>query len=236
MKKLVLFLIFITLTLSMDAQRRKAKRELFRLGLKEGITTSQITGDDYTGFKKLGMTGGIFVRKLIDDYWSAQVEVLFTERGSKFQKPFESPEDALSREPNYLLRLRYLEVPLLGQFMFDQVGVKGLSAEAGLTYAFLLDSKEYIHTPGYNTPQVNNDFKKSDLLLNIGANYHFKNNFSISLRFSRSLIKVRELPKAEDIEYPTVIGTAPYTFSDSKGSGQKNTTVALSILYNIIFK
>ncbi len=73
---LSLFFIFSIVSLSTEAQT-------FKPGIFGGIVTSQVGGDSYSGFNKLGVTFGGFVRYAINDKWSAQFELAYVQKGSR---------------------------------------------------------------------------------------------------------------------------------------------------------
>ncbi len=49
-----------------------------------GINASQVQGDDYTGFNKLGLSGGAFIDvRNPDNYWGIRLEMHYAEKGSR---------------------------------------------------------------------------------------------------------------------------------------------------------
>jgi Outer membrane protein beta-barrel domain len=238
MKKFALLLIFTIVALGVNAQRFISKYEVIRIGVKEGIIANQISGDAHQGFHKFGMSGGIFARKMVGKYFSAQVEMLYSEKGAKFYKIYKTSADTLGL-PGYFLQLQYLEFPLMLQLNYDQLGIPGLTTEIGMSYALLFKSKEYIHVPGYNLLQTAKPFRKSDATINLGVTYNLPSNFSFSLRFTHSIVPVRDFPIDSDIQYPGIPSYYKgYKFpSPPNGkAGQQNTSITLSLLYQFIFK
>jgi hypothetical protein len=104
---LVLLLVFFT-----------AKGQQLKYGIFGGITASQVTGDYYSGFNKLGATAGIFVNNHIDYniYW--QAELKYVNRGV-----YKGPSD--NDQTLYKSTYHYLEIPLSvhymanGKFLFE---------------------------------------------------------------------------------------------------------------------
>ena len=46
-----------------------------------GINASQVQGDDYTGFNKLGLSGGAFIDiRNPDNYWGIRLEMHYAEK------------------------------------------------------------------------------------------------------------------------------------------------------------
>ena len=54
----------------------------FKGGFFAGIKSSQVSGDELSGFNKFGPSFGIFVKKNFDKY-KFKVELLYTTKGSK---------------------------------------------------------------------------------------------------------------------------------------------------------
>ena len=77
------------------------------LDFSEGYTASQVDGDSYSGFNKLGFTAGAFINRLIayDIYW--QVEIKYVTRGV-----YKGPTD---NDPTlYRSGYHYVEIPIIG--------------------------------------------------------------------------------------------------------------------------
>ena len=99
MKKVVVLLLLFPL--ATFAQK-------FNAGIRAGIVASQVDGDTYEGFDKAGVIAGLYVNRSFSDKFSLQLEMDFIQKGSRM------PVDDLNNY--YLMRLSYLEVPLLLQW------------------------------------------------------------------------------------------------------------------------
>jgi hypothetical protein len=72
-----LIILFLFFTIASNAQQR------FKVGVKAGLSTSQVDGDTYGGYNKAGFDGGIFVTGKINEKWTSQFEMIFIQKGSK---------------------------------------------------------------------------------------------------------------------------------------------------------
>src|SRR5438132_3331012 len=91
-----LFIIFFQL---LYAQR-------FHAGVTGGISTTQVAGDQLSGFNKAGVIAGGFVNSSLSEKTSLQMEIIFIQKGSR--KPVETDND----NQYYVMRLSYFEVPV----------------------------------------------------------------------------------------------------------------------------
>lgn len=96
----------------------------FNGGILAGGNVSQVDGDTYAGYHKAGYQAGAFVYLRVTPHSSFQMEMEYFQKGS--------------REGDTLLRIHYLEIPLLYQYTF----AKRLQAEVGPAADILLGSLE----------------------------------------------------------------------------------------------
>lgn len=179
MKRFAIFTLLITGFLFANAQ----SESLFQGGVRAGLSISQISGDDLSGFHKLGAYAGFFANVPIDKphNWKFQMELNFIMKGSKTYTP---PKHELPPFI-YKLNLYYAEVPLL----FKYVGVRGLELEFGPAINFLFAHKETEN----NIPIIGRpEFSFFELSGMIGAGFNFREHYGLSLRFSNTLIPIRK--------------------------------------------
>jgi hypothetical protein len=86
----------------------------FRAGLIAGLSTTQVAGDQLSGFNKAGIIGGGFVNAAMGEKISIQMEILFIQKGSR------KPVDIDNNNAYYVMRLSYIEVPLLFKWQAAQ--------------------------------------------------------------------------------------------------------------------
>lgn len=173
-------------------------------GVKAGLSTSQLAGDTYGGFHKAGFEGGIFVTGKLNEKWTAQMEILFVQKGSKYNG---NPD--LGDLSYYNLRLNYLEVPLL--FQFHQ---KKFVFELGPSFGYLISSDEYYSNlggRGFNP----HSFNTTEIGAGIGIGYTLIKNLSINWRYSNSILAIRSYTPVRRFDVP----------------GQRNNVLAFTLTY-----
>ena len=183
----------------------------FKAGIFSGITTTQIDGDGYSGFDKAGITFGGFVNnKFGSEKWSAQMEMLFVDKGSRQQPNIE-------RGIRYKeIKLSYVEVPVIAK-----VQHKKLFYEAGLSYGILVRHSEYDESGELNNPTV---FKKNEYAYNLGLSYFFTEKLSFNARFVRSILPVRDYSVFTRFGFFTVSGVGIF-------GGSYNTDLSYTLRY-----
>jgi hypothetical protein len=151
----------------------------FNGGVLGGLSTSEISGDRLEGPNKAGIYAGVFVNRYFSKRSSVQMELDYIQKGSR------SNPDSSNNYEFYLLRLNYIELPVHYKYDFHERG----SLETGLSLGVLIHSYEE-GNPG--NPVSGPDFDKTDLSFNIGAFFTIIENLRINVRYSNSIIKVRD--------------------------------------------
>ncbi len=131
-----------------------------------------------------------------------QFEIEFIQKGSR--KPLSDTSSF------YLMRLNYLEVPL----MLNYSVAKKWNIEAGFSFATLVSAYEEDQT-GEITHSP--PFHRADYLANVGGNYFITDHLIFNVRFSYSVASIR--PKNENYSY--------YYFA----RGQWNRVLAFAFAY-----
>ena len=170
---------FLLLFISFNSNAQK----LFKLGLKEGGTISQVSADTYSGFDKFGFVGGSYIKFKVKKDWTAGFEILYTQKGSRHNSNY-----AKGDFQSYFLQLNYVEVPLLFQY-----NLEGANFEFGPSFGFLVKTKEIV-TIGGTEYYGTRPFKKNEFNINIGANYTFSSHFGFNLRYTNSVVTIRKDP------------------------------------------
>ena len=176
----------------------------FKAGLIGGLSTTQVAGDQLSGFNKAGVIAGGFVSNPVSDKSSLQMEILFIQKGSR--KPVQPDKD----NEYYVMRLAYFEVPVLFKY---QVSSK-INVELGLSIGALMFSEEedqlglQRHKPAFN---------KTDFSGIMGFTYPLSDHLFFNLRLSNSIIPIRDFASG-------------YSFAFFN-RGQYNTVVAFTLHY-----
>jgi hypothetical protein len=151
----------------------------FNGGALGGLAATEVSGDGVWGPNKAGVYAGFFVNRYFSKRSSVQMELDYIQKGSR-----ENP-DSSNNYNFYLLRLNYLEMPVHYKYDFHEKG----TLEAGLSLGFLVHSYEE-GNPG--NPPSGGEFSKTDFSFNFGAYYTLLKNLRINIRYSNSILKVRD--------------------------------------------
>jgi hypothetical protein len=170
-------MVSILLTLSCSAQESS---EGFKANALVGISTSQISGDNLSGFNKLGINVGIGIRREVAPKWEACMDIMYIQKGSrKNSRPDKGDLDF------YLMALDYVDVPLYMLYKQDK-----WQFEIGLSVGYLLSAKE----EDQNGPilRVGREYNDLDVGGLLGLSYPLGDKVKLNIRASNSLLAVRE--------------------------------------------
>ncbi len=195
--KVLILIFFIVISTSTYAQRIGA-------AVIAGMTASQVSGDQLSGFDKAGLMGGLAAFTPLSARWIIQVELLYVQKGSSS----DVDPDAIDLSV-YKMKLNYAEVPVMVEYVQNK-----LRFEAGAAVGFLLSSREEDEN---GELEFNRPFKKLDFSLNGGIGYQVINKLFLFTRLSNSIIPIRDfLP-----------GYNPYFLN----KGQYNTVIEFTLRY-----
>ncbi len=168
-----LMILFLLIPQVFYAQR-------FNGGVILGITASQVDGDSYAGFDKLGVQGGVFVNTPISRKAGLQMEIKYVGRGARKKTTENDPEI-------YKLTLHYIDIPVLIYYEVQ----KKIILEAGVLSGYLFGAGGE-DSGGKLDKDYLVDFKKFDLDWLLGLRYRFNDNISVGIRYSYSLFSIRD--------------------------------------------
>lgn len=163
-------------------------KRTFYGGLSLGATFSQLDGDNFAGYHKIGLTGGAIVYAQVAPRIAPSLELLFTQKGavSNTEKP------AINvRVNDYKVNLNYIEVPVMLNYFDKRKSHFGV----GLSYSQLIDQQEgAVTTPALpdSVSLDNYPFKKYDLNGVASVNLHLVKGFFLNIRYQYSLLSVRD--------------------------------------------
>ena len=152
----------------------------FNAGVIGGLGGTQISGDQLSGFDKLGFLAGGFVSTELSPKFDMSGQLLFITKGSK-----KDPKPEKNDYSSYLLRLQYIEMPIL--FTWKQS--KRFYFEAGPTFGYLLSSYE---EDEYGEDPVSREFNDFELGIVGSIIVNVKSGLAVNLRYNNSIIAVRE--------------------------------------------
>lgn len=156
----------------------------FKGGIFAGITASQVDGDSYAGYDKLGIMGGVYVSRDILPYLDARLEIRYAQRGAR--NP--ASEDNTGA---YLLALHYIDIPLMASFRIKDYGTADIGLIPGYMFAAHGEDDGGRFPDDYLV-----DFRKFDMGTLIGITIRITEKASVSIRYSYSIFTIRDLESA----------------------------------------
>lgn len=208
--------ILLALLLCFTGHRAFAQEDkVFTGGLILGANFTQVDGDDYYGYHKIGLNTGAFVYAHFNKVWGASMELLFSQKGSRGAAVSEYPGVGPAVD-KYFIKLNYIEVPVTLHaiiYKFD--------FEAGLSYARLMSSNEYaITTQSIVIDPDANRFNTSDIEYVFGVRHDIYRRLALNFRFQYSVTPMRPV---ERIPYGFIWGN----------DGQFNNMICLRAIYSL---
>lgn len=196
-------LLLIFFPLSLFSQR-------FNGGILAGGVISQVDGDTWSGYNKFGFLAGGYVTLRLSPHSSFQMEMEYIQKGSRKNNDLEKDDFN-----SYLLRLHYLEIPVLYQFTF----AKRFAAEAGPAMDVLLGS--YEEKDGIPDPPTE-PLREVTLSGILGLSAYLTTHLKAGFRFNYSLISIRNT----DPPYPASYRKILFEW------GQYNNVLSLSLSWD----
>lgn len=193
---LIFCLVFIT---GADAQSRSHKKKYqqrFGAGAVLGTNLSQIDGDLFTGFNKIGLRvgleGNIYLNKRLD----AVIGLMYIQKGSKTDENVTFASDV---PPDTEIDLDYMEVPFLLSIKFGNKLNHSYTLEAGFSYARLINSeiifREFPDKVDYS--ELADQLNSNELNALMGINFMFSKRLDIGFLFEVQLNKLYQIPDSE---------------------------------------
>lgn len=159
-------------------------------GLTAGGNFSTVDGDSYGGYKKAGwVVGGTVYAHLFSGFF-ANIELLYTQKGSRGVAAKTSIYSGEFFE-RYWLDLNYVEIPVIIHCKLKSrfnmhIGV-------GASYARLLKSNEEIYTDQpVVIDQEQASFKAEDFNIVVNYGLQIANKWYLNARYQRSLNTIRD--------------------------------------------
>lgn len=188
---------FLCITHTSLAQHYKKRiKQRFKAGLVLGITASQVDGDNYIGFDKRGIQGGIFGEAVLTKQISLLTELFYTPRGAKIEvgRTGYNPKDRI-------IHLAYMEVPIVFQFKTKADGL-GYFLETGMSYSRLFDKRineDFVPAGEVSYKVLSDEFKSGEFSFLAGLGYQFSKHLGLKLRYSLSVTNFYQNPNFADL-------------------------------------
>jgi hypothetical protein len=155
-----------------------------------GGNFTQVDGDNYAGYHKVGITvGGILYANLAEKI-AASMEILYSQKGATSNMVKESAIKGIILN-KYRLNLNYAEIPIQLNYFDKRKSHFG----AGFSYSQLIGTRETatVTPTSYVVPDFEKDYpvKKMDINFIFGGNLHLIKGLFLNIRFQYSLIPIR---------------------------------------------
>jgi len=168
----------------------KDQTNIFGLGVVLGVNNSQLDGDYFTGFNKAGLYGGLRGVAILTPRISLQVELLYSEKGSRIEHNGSVNEFA---PRDRTIALSYAEVPLLLKYRLMPSST-GPFIELGGSVARLLqtaiEENDRSQVRGTLYGEIMDQFNSNDFSLLGGVGYNLGRNWELTLRYSFGLSRI----------------------------------------------
>lgn len=151
----------------------------FTGGITAGFTASQVDGDSYAGYNKLGFQCGVYVLAPLTPVLGGRLEIRYASRGA-----LHSGNDNTGY---YRLGLHYIDIPVSATITVRRFGW----LEAGLVpgYLFAAGGRD---EDGKLPKDYLVEFRKFDLGTLLGATINLTGKLSLHLQYSYSLFSIRD--------------------------------------------
>ncbi len=215
MRSFLIFFICCFSSLTMNAQHLFSEEDerLFYGGIHLGTNFSQVDGDGFSGYRKVGIAGGGLVILRPKHWFGASLGLGYAQKGSHEARITEtSLGPAVFR---YRIHLQYAELPLLlhlfpgGRTQFC----------AGVSYSRLINSKEEAEDiyPIRISPELY-PFRKQDWSGILGGSIRIYGSWFFGVQYQYTIGSIR---------------SDPFIPPGFGGGGQRNNLMAFRLLYMI---
>jgi len=160
--------------------------------LVAGVSPSQVHGDAYSGFHKLGGMGGIGIESVFSEKTSMSLSFLFIQKGARKNQNLTKGDLTA-----YYLNLNYLEVPLL--FTYTQ---KRFLFDAGVAAGYLINYYEADQNMDFTGMYP---FQKFEYSVKIGLGVNITPKWFVNFRSSNSFITTRPNRIKQAVYYNNII-------------------------------
>ncbi len=182
-----LFAMLILCTNTAHAQYYSNEPTFFG-GFILGANFAQVDGDNFAGYRKIGLNAGAIVHTRLMDQATISMSLLYSEKGSvagKNQLPkLGFDQQTIIKE--YDILLQTAEIPINFNYFFPD---KKSIINVGFSYSQLVNARASLN--GVATDEQF-PFKKYDVALNLGGSYRVWKRFHLGFRFQNSLLNIRE--------------------------------------------
>jgi hypothetical protein len=185
-----LIFLYLTISLSLPANAQdnfyEQEPKVFNGGLILGANFTQIDGDTYYGYHKVGLNVGGVVYVHFSSVIGASMELIYSQKGSRGEDVTESPTIG-TYVAKYFMNVNYVEVPLT-----LHIRSHGWDFEAGVSYARLVHSNEWVLADqSVFIDPVLNRFNTADVDYIFGLTRKLYKELYANARFQYSITSIR---------------------------------------------
>ncbi len=193
----------------------------FEGGLIFGTNISQVDGDTYWGYHKVGLNTGATVYIHFSNKIGVSMDLLYSQKGSRAASASSSANFGTVID-QYHMDLNYVEVPVtfhLRQAVNFLDAKRVIDFEMGASYEYLIKTSEWavIDQQTIVIDPVLNRFNNDDIEGVVGASIKLYKNLNLNMRYQYSLTMIRPADRV------------PIGFS--YGSGQYNNLFVFRLIY-----
>jgi hypothetical protein len=176
MKKYVLALgLFCLIAGSLQAQKQNLTP-----GIKGGLNVADLSG--LNGDNRISGHIGFFLNSKLNKNWAIQPEILYSGQGQQYNVAFNE---------EHTVALSYIQVPIMFQFY----PTKPFYLEFGPQIGFLISAND---KDGDDKIEVDNQYKKADVGLSLGAGYQITQLLGFYGRYNAGLT---DITKHNSVEF-----------------------------------
>ena len=168
------------------------KPRVFSGGLVAGANFTQVDGDYFAGYRKIGLNAGAIVYAQVAKHVALSMEILYSQKGSKSDGPQFSPGLSSLLILKYGITANYAEIPIMINYFDKHKSHIGI----GVSYGRLVNINESITTDSLSTVKTIDlgaiyPFKKEDFNFVAGAQLHLIKGLYLNIRFQYSINPIR---------------------------------------------
>jgi Outer membrane protein beta-barrel domain len=190
------FLILLLL-LNFSVLFSQTEKQIFTLKPSIGLSGAQIHGDNYSGFNKAGIFGGVAVNAFLNKKCSIEMGFYFSQKGARH-----NPNPEKGDYSFYYVNLNYLDMPILFRYHLN----KDYYISGGPSIAYLLSYHEETERGDWTGDYP---FESFEYGVNIGMGKKIKEKFSVEVRSSNSFMPIRSYGViANLVFYPNAVARA----------------------------
>ena len=152
----------------------------FSGGLLGGLVVSQVDGDAYDGYHKIGMQAGVYSTYSFSDKWALTTELKYIQKGS-------SKTDKKDPYSDFKIKLSHIDVPVLLNYNYNEKLIFG----AGISYGLLVGAE--VQDGAGVVPKEYLSYHDSDINAIIQVKYLLGEHFWVDLKGAYSVIYINDI-------------------------------------------